>query len=114
MLPNPLSVLGRHVALAGLAERGEEALEFGEDLLGCSANSAAGRERIEEGAAMRFLFMLVLIAACIVGLGFYRGWFHVTSDNSADTPNVTVTVDKDKIQQDRNEAQQKVQDLKQK
>lgn len=60
---------------------------------------------------MRLLIVLLLI---VVGLGLYRGWFHVTSGRSADKPTVTVTVDKDKIQQDKNEAQQKVQDLKQK
>lgn len=63
---------------------------------------------------MRLLIVLVLIVAGVVGLGLYRGWFHVTSDGSADKATVTVTVDKDKIQQDKNDAQKKVEDLKQK
>jgi len=62
---------------------------------------------------MRFVIVLVLIVAGVVGLGYYRGWFHFTSDNSADKPAVTVTVDKDKITQDKSDAQKKVQDLKQ-
>jgi len=60
---------------------------------------------------MRLLIVLILIVA---GLGLYRGWFRFTSNTSVDKPTVTVTVDKDKIQQDKNEAEKKVQDLKQK
>ena len=62
---------------------------------------------------MRFVIVLILIVAGVVGLGYYRGWFRVTSDRSADKPAVTVTVDKDKITQDKSDAQKKVQDLKQ-
>jgi hypothetical protein len=53
--------------------------------------------------------VLVLIVAGVVALGFYRGWFHLTSDKAADQSNVTLTVDKDKIQQDKQKAQDKVQ-----
>jgi len=63
---------------------------------------------------MRILVVLGVIVAGVVGLGFYRGWFRVASDGSASQPAVTVTVDKEKIQQDRNDAQKKVQDLKDK
>jgi hypothetical protein len=62
---------------------------------------------------MRFLIALILIAAGVAGVGFYRGWFHVTSDTSTGERSVTVTVDEDKIQQDKNEAQKKAQNLKQ-
>ncbi len=47
---------------------------------------------------------LVLIVAGVVGLGFYRGWIHFTSDRAADKPSVTVTVDEEKIQDDKNKA----------
>ena len=57
----------------------------------------------------RFLIVLVLIVAGVAALGFYRGWFHLTSDKAADQSNVTLTVDKDKIQQDKQKAQDKVQ-----
>ena len=60
---------------------------------------------------MRFLIVLVLIAAVVAGVGFYRGWFHLTSDRAADKSNVTLTVDKDKIQADKQKAVDKVQDL---
>lgn len=41
----------------------------------------------------RFLVVLLLIAACVIGLGFYRGWF---------------TVDRGKIEEDKHKAQEKV------
>jgi len=52
---------------------------------------------------MRFLIVMLFIVAGVVGLGFYRGWFHVSSDRSADKSNVTLTVDKDKVKQDAKE-----------
>jgi hypothetical protein len=61
---------------------------------------------------MRVLIVLVLIVSGVAGLGFYRGWFHLTSDGSGDKPAVTVTVDKEKIHQDTNDAHKKVQELK--
>ena len=57
---------------------------------------------------MRFVIVIVLIVAGVVALGFYRGWFHLTSDSATDKPNVTVTVDKDKVQQDKQRAKDKV------
>ena len=50
---------------------------------------------------MRFVIVLVLIIAGIAGLGLYRGWFQVTSDRGTDKSTVTLTVDKDKMQQDK-------------
>jgi len=58
---------------------------------------------------MRFLIVLLFLVAGVVGLGFYRGWFHVSSKGSADKSNVTLTVDKDKVKQDAKDAKEKVQ-----
>ena len=63
---------------------------------------------------MRFVILLILIVGCVVGFGLYRGWFHVSSESPADKSSVTLTVDKDKIQQDKKQAREKVQDLKHK
>jgi len=60
---------------------------------------------------MRVLIIFVLILACVAGVGIYRGWFHVTSDRAADKSNVTLTVDKGKIQEDKQKAVGKVQDM---
>jgi len=56
----------------------------------------------------RFLTVIVLIVAGVVALGFYRGWFHLTSDKAADKSNISVTVDKHKIQQDKQKAADKM------
>jgi hypothetical protein len=60
---------------------------------------------------MRFVRVLVVIIAAVAALGLYRGWFHVTSDRGADKSNVTLTVDNDKIQEDKQKAVDKAQDL---
>ena len=58
---------------------------------------------------MRFLIVMLLIVVGVVGLGFYRGWFHVSAVRSAEKTDVTVTIDKDKAQQDAKHAKDKVQ-----
>ena len=62
----------------------------------------------------RFFMVLVVLGSVVAGVGFYRGWFQLTSGSAANNSNVTLTVDKDKIHQDKNDAQKKLQDLKQK
>jgi hypothetical protein len=62
---------------------------------------------------IRILFTLVLIVACVGAFGFYRGWFHVASDSNGDKSNVTLTVDKNKIQDDKQAARDKAHDLAQ-
>ncbi len=59
----------------------------------------------------RLFFVLVLVGAGIVGLGFYQGWFQIGSDNADGKSNVTLSVDTDKFQEDRKTAQEKVQDV---
>ena len=58
----------------------------------------------------RFLFVLVIVLAGVVGLGFYRGWFNIGSDRNENQDHLTITVDENKIKEDGKKAQQKVQD----
>jgi hypothetical protein len=62
----------------------------------------------------RMLIVLVLVVAGVVAgiatLGFSRGWFSFASAGADDKTNITLTVDKDKIQEDEKKAQEKVQD----
>jgi len=51
-----------------------------------------------------FLIGLVLILAGIFALSWYRGWIHLTSDKTAGTSSVTVSVDKEKLLDDRAKA----------
>jgi hypothetical protein len=61
---------------------------------------------IPQGDLMKNIVIgFVLIVAGVVGLGFYRGWLHFTSDRAVDKPSVTVTVDKEKLQDDKSRAE---------
>ena len=61
---------------------------------------------------MRSLIKLsVVLLICVVGIGFYRDWFSLSSskpDAERDKVNVSVSVDKDKMKADVREAKQKV------
>jgi hypothetical protein len=59
----------------------------------------------------RLIIVLVLVVAGIAVLGFTRGWFTVTSATVEDQSNVTVTMDKAKIQQDKETAAAKAREL---
>jgi len=59
----------------------------------------------------RLLFLILLIGVGIIGLGFYRGWFQVGSDSADGKSNVTLSVNKDKFQDDKKEAVADVQGL---
>jgi hypothetical protein len=59
----------------------------------------------------RLMIVLVLLVAGVVGLGFYRGWFSVTSDSTDAKSNITLTMDQDKIQEDTKSATDSVQGL---
>lgn len=60
----------------------------------------------------RFMILVVVVVACIAGLGFYRGWFHIGSDTNDDKRNVTFTADPKKIKDDENKVVQKVKDFR--
>jgi predicted negative regulator of RcsB-dependent stress response len=59
------------------------------------------------------VFVVVLFLVGIVGLGFYRGWFGLSTHNTDHQANATITVDKDKIQEDEHKAKEEVQSLRQ-
>jgi cell division protein FtsX len=59
----------------------------------------------------RFLGVLVVLLACVAALGFYLGWFHVSTVDTDHKANVTVTVDKEKFHKDVESAKEKVQDI---
>jgi hypothetical protein len=61
----------------------------------------------------RIIATLVVLAALVAGVGFYRGWFTVTTDKDSSHTDVTVTVDKDKIKEDEQKAKDKAKELEQ-
>jgi hypothetical protein len=58
--------------------------------------------------------MMMVLLVIVAAFGYYRGWFHADTQNSNDQRTVTLTVDKDKFNQDKAEAKQQVQDLEHK
>ena len=60
---------------------------------------------------MKRLMILVVVVACIAGLGFCRGWFHVGSDANDDKRSVTFTADPNKIKADEKQVVEKVKDF---
>jgi len=59
----------------------------------------------------RTLLVLVLIVAVVAGLGFYMGWFHFSSGSDGGSAHVTLSMDKGQLQEDKDKAVDKVQDL---
>jgi predicted negative regulator of RcsB-dependent stress response len=59
------------------------------------------------------VFVLVLLLAVIVGVGFYRGWFRLSMQSMDNQPSATITVDKDKIREDEQKSKDKVQGFEQ-
>lgn len=57
------------------------------------------------------LGVAALLLVGIVGLGFYLGWFGLSTGGSDEKPTATVTVDTDKIHADEEMAREKLQDL---
>lgn len=49
----------------------------------------------------RLFVVLLLIAAGVTALGYYRGWFHVDSARSDGNNRITITTDNEKIKKDR-------------
>jgi len=56
----------------------------------------------------RLFFVLILVVAGVVGLGFYLGWFQVASEGTDGKTHITLTVNKDKIQADEKTVLDKV------
>jgi hypothetical protein len=60
----------------------------------------------------RLIFVLVLVVVGVGCLGFYLGWFHLTTETTSDgKSNITVTVDKDKIKDDEQKAKDKAKEI---
>ena len=49
------------------------------------------------------LIVIILIVACGVGLGFYRGWISLSSGNDSGQSSITLSVDEESIQADIDE-----------
>lgn len=59
--------------------------------------------------ALVVLFVVLLVG--IVVLGFLRGWFQLSTDTSNQRPNATISMDKEKIHADEQQAKDKLRGL---
>lgn len=57
----------------------------------------------------RIINTLLLLVACVLAIGFYRGWFTITSQQDVDTRkvNINVTVDTEKVKEDTEKVKSK-------
>lgn len=61
----------------------------------------------------KICWTLIVFALGVVGLGFYRGWFAVSSSRYVEghKVNVNLTVDEDKMKQDGEKVKEKTKEL---
>jgi hypothetical protein len=57
---------------------------------------------------------IVLLGVIVVAFGFYRGWFHLSTENADQKSNVTFSVDRDKVNKDEEKLKDKAHDLEHK
>jgi hypothetical protein len=61
---------------------------------------------------MKALFVVALLLLVgIAGVGFYQGWFRLSTNSTDQRPSATITVDKDKFHADEEKAEEKMQGL---
>jgi len=61
------------------------------------------------------IVLIVLVATCLAGVGWYRGWFTVTNEPAGNEKSkITVTVDKEKIHADEKKAADKAREVEHK
>lgn len=63
---------------------------------------------------IRILGGLVAIAVVIAVVGYYRGWFDAESHDTDGQRTITLTVDQDKLNQDKANVRQQVHDIEHK
>ncbi len=56
----------------------------------------------------RFLTVVFVLLICVAGLGYYRGWFDVSTAGSGAQRSITFTVDQDKIKADEQRAREQL------
>jgi hypothetical protein len=59
----------------------------------------------------KFLGTLLIVALIVAGVGVYRGWFGVSTDDQPGETNVELKIDKQKIKQDAAAASTKAREL---
>jgi hypothetical protein len=71
-----------------------------------SRSEVPGKEPVAAPKRRHFIRFLAVVLACLVGVGFYRGWFALSARQEAETHKVDVnlSVDTDKMKEDARKA----------
>jgi hypothetical protein len=61
----------------------------------------------------RWFHLLLLILLIVVGVGFYRGWFVLSSarETTSNRVNINLTVDPDRVKEDADRVKEKTSEL---
>lgn len=59
----------------------------------------------------RLLVILLVLAVGTAGVGYYRGWFTISTTESPQATDITVGVDKEKVRADKEHAQEELKKL---
>jgi hypothetical protein len=62
----------------------------------------------------KVLLILLVLAALVIGLGFYLNWFSLALKDGNEQINISVTVDKEKIQSDVGKAKEEIKNMAEK
>ena len=65
----------------------------------------------EESTVRSLVVLVALFLVGIAGVGFYRGWFQLSTESTDQKPSATITVDKGKIREDEQKAKEKLHGL---
>jgi len=57
------------------------------------------------------MFVVIVLVVGIASLGYFRGWFALSTNNTNHMPSATITVDKEKFHEDEQTARDKVQGI---
>ena len=63
---------------------------------------------------LTFVKVLVVLVLCVVGFGFYRGWFALSSparDTQSNKVNINLSMDGDKVKEDAETVKEKATEL---
>jgi hypothetical protein len=59
----------------------------------------------------RLLVLVLIVVAFAAALGFYRGWFNLSTEGSNHEADMTISVDRDKIRADEEKVKKSVQEI---
>jgi hypothetical protein len=58
-----------------------------------------------------FLALIAVVILAVIALGFYQGWFHVTTTDTGNNTKVEFNVDKEKVKEDEQKAKEKAKEI---